>query len=762
MFVARWIIITVLALACAVSQPVSGLAQSSLLGTSSSSSSDDVKLPDPLTPETIRELVAKLSDAQVRELLLHRLDAVAKQDATQSAEQSTVDFLTNAFEGIGHNFEKAVEGVPGIPSGLHTGFQSFTGDGGFSALFMFIGKLGLMIVAGLAAEFVVTRLTRPWLQAVENKSDADNLVGSIKILLLRAMLEALGLVAYAVVSLALIGPLFQMRHEADIAHLFNVIVVILIKIFILFGRLTMAPQRPDLRRVTLEDHLAKKGYWMLVAGGALIGIQGFIVESLRLNQVPMDELRIGYWLNVGLYAFVLIGIYTWREGITQMIVGVDRAKNPRESRFARFWPYVSMALVVCNWMLIQIIADMGRFDLLRGQQHVTLLLIIMAPTLDSGLRGIVRHMSPPIIGEGAVAEAAHRATLEAYVRIGRVLMVCFGVLFAASIWSLDLVDVANTGVGEQLATNVIDALMALFIGYIIWEIVNLWINRRLAREATEAGIDLNSEEPGGGEGGGTGLSRLATVLPVMRLVITAGIAVMAVLIALSELGVDTTPLLAGAGIVGLAIGFGAQTLVRDVVSGLFFLIDDAFRVGEYLVIDNTVGTVEKISLRSLQLRHHQGPIHTIPYGEIPKVTNNSRDWVITKMKFTVPFATDVNKVKKIFKKIGAEMLEAEYAEDLIQTFKSQGVYDVDDVGIIIRGKFMTRPGKQWIVRKDVYSRVQKAFAENGIEFARKEVRVNLGDEPPAHLTEEQKQQIGAAVADAAEPPPAAAGGQKAG
>ncbi|MCP4318735.1 MAG: mechanosensitive ion channel family protein [Hyphomicrobiales bacterium] len=198
-----------------------------------------------------------------------------------------------------------------------------------------------------------------------------------------------------------------------------------------------------------------------------------------------------------------------------------------------------------------------------------------------------------------------------------------------------------------------------------------------------------------------------------------------VLIALGNMGIDITPILAGAGIVGLAIGFGAQTLVKDVVSGLFFLLDDAFRAGEFLEIDSTVGTVERISIRSLQLRHPQGSVHTIPYGGIPMVTNNSRDYVIVKLKFTVPFDTDVNKVKKLFKQVGKDIMEAPYAEDIIQTFKSQGVYDVNDVGIVVRGKFMVKPGKQWMIRKDVYARVQMIFAENGIEFARREVRVKM-------------------------------------
>jgi small-conductance mechanosensitive channel len=184
---------------------------------------------------------------------------------------------------------------------------------------------------------------------------------------------------------------------------------------------------------------------------------------------------------------------------------------------------------------------------------------------------------------------------------------------------------------------------------------------------------------------------------------------------------------------------------------LFFLLDDAFRVGEFINVEETRGTVERISIRSLQLRHHLGSIHTISYGEIPKITNNSRDWTITKLRFTVPFDTDINQIKKIFKKIGQDMLmQPEYADIMLQPFKSQGVYDVDDVGIVVRGKFMSRPGTQYTLRKEIYTRVQKAFAEAGIEFARREVRVNIpGLDSPEQLTPEQQSAI-AAAAEAAD------------
>ena len=224
-----------------------------------------------------------------------------------------------------------------------------------------------------------------------------------------------------------------------------------------------------------------------------------------------------------------------------------------------------------NWMLVEIIVGAKRFDLLNGQTNITLALIILAPVLDTALRGFVRHTTPPLIGEGSLAERAHQSTQRSYIRIGRVGLFGCILLLITSLWGINLISFEEGG--SQFIQRVISGLMVFLAGYIIWELINLWINRRLAKELTDAGVDLDADEPGGGEGGGTGLSRLATVLPVLHLVLQSVVIVMALLIGLGQFGLDITPLLAGAGIVGLAIGFGAQTLVRDVVSGIFFLID---------------------------------------------------------------------------------------------------------------------------------------------------------------------------------------------
>jgi small-conductance mechanosensitive channel len=202
---------------------------------------------------------------------------------------------------------------------------------------------------------------------------------------------------------------------------------------------------------------------------------------------------------------------------------------------------------------------------------------------------------------------------------------------------------------------------------------------------------------------------------------------MAILIVLSALGVNIGPLIAGAGVFGLAIGFGAQTLVKDIISGVFFLMDDAFRVGDYLECSGTKGTVEHISLRSLRLRNPRGMVYFIPFGDLKLVTNLSRDYVIMKLDFRVRYDADVEKIRKVIKKKVYQpiMENPELGPKLLEPIKSQGVREMDDSAMIMRVKYKTKPGDQFEIRKEVYRLMQEAFKEEGIDFAHRNVTVYM-------------------------------------
>ncbi|WP_293577333.1 mechanosensitive ion channel family protein [Phaeobacter sp.] len=314
-------------------------------------------------------------------------------------------------------------------------------------------------------------------------------------------------------------------------------------------------------------------------------------------------------------------------------------------------------------------------------------------------------------------------------RIAGILAFSVGFYALVVIWNPDAVWMQDTRV-ERL----IDIVVVLFVGYIVYHLARIWIDSKIDEEVGDMPVGEL-----GDEGGAGGASRLATLLPLFRGAILAVVVVSIILIVLLELGINVSPLFAGAGVVGLAVGFGSQTLVRDIFSGAFFLVDDAFRKGEYIDIGDVKGTVERISVRSFQLRHHLGALHTIPFGEIRVLTNYSRDWVMMKLPLRVTYDTDVEKVRKLIKKLGQQLLDDPVIGDtFIQPLKSQGVIEMQDSAMIIRVKFMTKPGDQWLVRKKVFQEIRDLFAREGIKFAHREVTVRLAEDQADGASKDKK------------------------
>jgi small-conductance mechanosensitive channel len=207
-------------------------------------------------------------------------------------------------------------------------------------------------------------------------------------------------------------------------------------------------------------------------------------------------------------------------------------------------------------------------------------------------------------------------------------------------------------------------------------------------------------------------------MPPFRVAMAVGIIVTSLLMVLSSLGINTTPLIAGASVIGLAISFGSQTLVKDIVSGIFFLADDAFRVGEYIDCKSVKGTVEGFTLRSLKLRHQNGQIHTIPFGQLGQITNFSRDW--STVKFNLRFARDidVDTLRKATKKLGQELVEdPELKDQFIAPLKLQGVADIEDNAIIMRFKFTVKPVNPTFIQRLAIKRMLLEFPALGLKFA---------------------------------------------
>lgn len=711
-------------------------------------------LPPSLQQEAIQKLVGDLTPEQVQALsdLMQLLQqGAAGAQANMESAESGPGFIAQLQSGAA-NFGSMIAGhfigLASLFSGLTASIVALFSGSIAGPFYLLAGAVLLLLAAGFAAEFLFNRIVGQRRDRIK-QTQPESLFETVKLVSARAGLDLGGLIIFAAVALIVSRLAVGSPDTQSFALQFVFWVVFLPRLVAALMRFALAPHRRELRLVTADDPTARRLYMSFTALFAVVGISFFLRNiMLAAGQDVAETFR--FFVGTGINLWVIAIIWQARHGLTEIILGDEQEPTTGLERMARFWPYFSMAFIVFNWFLVQLPTAFGFEPLAAGRSLGVIALVIFAPFLDTMVRGIVSHIVPPMQGDGPVAEAAHMQTRHSYIRIARVFLITVLILAIARIYGLNLISFSGSDDASAFGRNSVGFLLILAGGYLAWEVVNLWVSHQLAKDSPPAADDSDDAEMGG-----AGKSRLATILPLIRVVSQIAIILLTVLLALAQIGVNITPLLAGAGVLGLAIGFGAQTLVRDVVSGVFFLLDDAFRMGEFIDTGGVQGTIEKISIRSIQLRGTKGAVHIVPYGEIPKLTNLSRDWVIMKLKFTVPFDTDVEKVRKLFKRIGQDIMEMdEYKDDILAPFKGQGVADVDDVGIVVRGKFTTKPGKQFGVRKEIYKRVQQAFEENGIQFARKEVRVQLPE--AAKLDDHQKEAVAAAAAaEAATPKPAA-------
>lgn len=316
------------------------------------------------------------------------------------------------------------------------------------------------------------------------------------------------------------------------------------------------------------------------------------------------------------------------------------------------------------------------------------------------------------------------------------------------VWGLDVTSMAETSPRTTtIIRGVLSAAVVALGADFLWSITKAIIQHKIGSQTLSGSVDGTAAavlDPHD--------ARLRTLLPILQNIILAAIMVMTVLTILASLGIQIGPLIAGAGVVGVAVGFGAQTIVKDVIAGVFYLLDDAFRIGEHISTGKFSGTVESFSLRSVKLRHHRGPIYTIPFGELGAVQNGSRDWSIEKFNITVGFDTDLELARKLIKKLGLELAEdPNYKPWIIEPLKLQGVQEFGEYGIILRIKATTRPGGAFEMKRTFLLRVREVFKQNGIEIPVPTVHIYGGtktgqldgaDEVAAAQTYLQRKRIG--------------------
>lgn len=691
-----------------------------------------------LSDAQIEKAIPLLTDKEVRQLLVSRL-----KNSEGSASAGGEGFnpaifvyrLQRTLGQIGTELTQIGGAVVELPGVFPKAWDRFTKASGDSSVAGFFGYFLIALIVAASVEWLVGRQLRVANAAPQTEERLD-LGKKLSQLALLSGLQLFRLAIFAGTASAVYLLAFNTSAQLRITFFFYLSALMIFRIALVFSRAFFAPENEHLR---LPKYNSQEAMYFHRSLGITVALGGFGFFTCALFGT------LGISGHVHGLLLIIVGTVTIAGLIYAAIQGRQAITNDLtfdigvlsfRSTFAKVWPGIYACAIMGIWIGL-VIAELTDAFVHYGAGLFTIFMLILLPSLDALAEREARAYAEA--GDDAHAAAA---------RTARILGWFVGIMAIASSWGIHPLRMAESGLGAQLSSGLVQIGTTSLVFYVIWQVVKTTIDRKIveedevfAAEALAAGHDA-----GAGEVGGKGLSRIRTLLPLFKRTIQITLGVVFTMIALASLGVEIGPILAGAGVLGLAIGFGSQALVRDIVSGIFFLIDDAFRMGEYINVGEVKGVVEKMSIRSLRLRHHRGAVHTVPFGEVKRLTNYSRDWAIMKLKFRVPFDTDIKKVKKIFKKIGNDLMENEdIAQDFIDPFKSQGVLEIDDYGLVLRAKFTAKPGRQFVIRKEAYVAIQKAFEENGIEFARPVMRVSVEDGEPG-ATGDNSGAAGAAAA----------------
>ncbi|WP_156395933.1 mechanosensitive ion channel family protein [Bosea sp. Leaf344] len=503
---------------------------------------------------------------------------------------------------------------------------------------------------------------------------------------------------------------------------------VMVALHLVAARFLLSPGRPERRLVPIER--AERHYaWLL----AYVGLGGFAILLARLAlDVARDPATVMGVVALGGYAVLVLKLcwfFDARRDLRQLVLRSAREPGPGPALRLLAWaaPFIFMASAVAIWMVGRasfVMVDGQRWGAAAG---LTQFIIILTPVVAIGATTLLRAWQAREQARTDVPATPVAVAVGAMIQAGMGGLVWIGAAFWLSqIWAALFVDTATADYAA-FRKHAFAQAMLLFSGWVALVFLRAFFGAFSPRPTSTLPFDEETQHDEAVP------SRLATVLPVVRGIVLSGVIVLTALVALSQLGVDIGPLLAGFGILGLAISFGSQALVRDIVSGFFFMVEDAFRVGEYVDTGRLKGTVEKISLRSVQLRHQSGQIHTIPFGQIPSLTNASRDWATVKFNVRLDRSVDLEKARKAIKKVGLALLEdPEYGPHFIAPLKMQGVADIADTALVIRLKFTAKPNQASGLQREALKRVYRALGEAGIDFASNQVTVRGGEGGAAH------------------------------
>ncbi len=683
------------------------------------------------SPDEIEKLIRAIDDEQSRQALLEQLRTLVEiqrsgkvpaltPEPDKPAEQiarvasTFTEQLSDQIEDVTHAVLQAAAFLADAPKFL-AWFDSQIGDSeNRGRLVEILWKLLAALAAGWMAEWATLRALAPTRTRIEARAvdagwrrvfpiSADALVGIVPI------------AVFAAVAVGTLG-FVQPSRTASLVAISFVNAHVIARSVALAANTILAPRHARRRPVPVDDETAVYAfvwirrvanisvYWFFAAQAALLlgmpeAAHNFVVKLLGVvvammavavilqNRQPVSEAllrssREGGWIarsragflgpglakywHIAALAYVLVALFTW-------LLQPD-----------------GFAFIMRASILTFVIAAVARAAVLLVGYGIDRAFVI-APDF--------RERFP------ALELRANR-----YVSLGRRFIVLaisgLALLTIMQAWGIRTLEYAATPTGQRVAGGLFSIGLAIVAALAVWEFANAGLERYLTRKGeNEAPTERTS-------------ARVRTLLPLLQRGLFVLLAIFVVLVVLNEIGINVTPLLAGAGVLGLAVGLGAQNMVRDLITGISMILEDVLAVGDVVQLGDKSGTVEALGLRAIKLRSGDGTLHTIPFGTLTIISNQTKDFAYATFEVPVPYSADAGEAAAAMRRaFEAIMADPEIAGFATGEYEDQGISAFSDVGQTLKARVKTLPGKQWRVRRAFDARIRAEFAAAGVRIA---------------------------------------------
>jgi small-conductance mechanosensitive channel len=477
-------------------------------------------------------------------------------------------------------------------------------------------------------------------------------------------------------------------------------------------RLLFGDAHGTVRLLPIDDDPARLARDGLVTAGRLGFIGSGVLLAMQTLGLPASVFQfLLHILLLGVAGIAIVLVLRLKEPVAGAIRRWNEESQAAVARFvpggflARTWHYFAILLIALHY-LVWALKVPGGIVFLSRATILTLVILVVARLASVGIErlfesGVTLPVEGPDLPAGVQERASRYATPVRFILRAAVVLMAFVAI--ATAW--------NTGVLEWLQSEIGRSFVGLVVRLSL--VVGLTI---LAIEVTSilAGGVVNAKNE---QGKPLHSNRVRTLTTIFANVFYFVFGLVGLFLSLSNIGVETAPLLAGAGVVGLAIGFGSQALVKDLITGLFILLGDTLRVGDVVDIAGKSGVVESMSMRTITLRSYDGSVHTIPYGSIDVVTNMTKDFSFAQLDIEIAYKENTDDVIRVIREIDDRLRkEWPYRRLILEPIDVAGVDQFGNSAVALRMRSKTRAGEQWGIRREFLRRIKLRFDELGIEI----------------------------------------------